>query len=1543
MPTLVAGAQASIIGICARDMKDAWLQGDGRQRVCLGARLLVGALLALASLAGHAAEREYYFNRLDDSTGLLQNSIRATYQDRTGFLWVGTQGALHQFDGYRFRRHEHDADDSGSLPDSVVQAIAEDGDGRLWIGTYASGVARFDPRSGRFEAFELAADAPARNERNTIDALVHDPARGLWLGTRGGLELFDVAGATRQRIAGTDDLAIHSLLLGRDGNLWAATTDGLWRVPRGSDRSERVGSGLVGGVVAIIEGRDHAIYAATATTLSRIDPASGNGTLLWTSTQKAPITTMAEDGDGRFWLGTHGDGLAIVDVTRDREEWIRPNPRVSGSLQQAEITTLLVDRSGLLWVGADSLGLSSVDPSGATFRYLVDRNPARDGASTNNTRAILEDRPGHLWLGTDGDGIKRYDPQRREFTYYREALARAFGVEPDRPVGIEALAAGGDGGIWFAGNVGIGLLDPARNQVSVLADGLDLEAEPSGRVRRALIVARDGSLWLGTNGSGVTRYAAGTRTPTRWQHRDGDATTISHDHVLSLREDSRGRIWAGTVDGLNVIDPATGSVRVLRHDPADSHSLSGNIVRAIHESADGSFWIGTHSGLNHLARLDDGPARFRRYLPRDGLPDATVYGILEDGMHRLWISSNRGIASFDPATSTFHSFLPRDGLQGLEFNGGAFAALDNGDFAFGGIDGINFVSPSRVAASRFMPAVVVTDVRIGNKARRADTDRHAVEISQDDRVVHFEFAALDYTAPASNQFRYRLEGFDEAWVEAGSRHEATYTNLDPGRYMFRVQASNHDGYWNEAGTALPLVVEPLWWNSLPMKAVYGLLGLLAGLLVWNAQRRKRAEERRYHREIKEREDRLRLALWGSGDRFWDLDMDSGALVMLSADSTRGAQRESSLSVYEWLRTTVHPDDQRVIAQRLDDHITGKASLFESEQRVSIGSAGQWVWVLARGKIVERSESGRPLRICGTARNITASREAERERRIAQEVISSMGEAVSVTDLDFRFVSVNPAFTRITGWQEHEVRGRSASLLNCAQHPPEHYQSLRDTILRDGHWRGELWQRRKDGEEFLSWLQATGVRDASGQRTHFVQVLTDITERKRTEQELRYLANYDTLTGLPNRTLLAERLGHAVVRARRGGRKVAVLFLDLDRFKHVNDSMGHAAGDRMLKAAGSRLRDNVRDGDTVARIGGDEFTVVLEDLVDAAEAERVAQKLISAFEQPLELDDGQDVTISPSIGVSLYPDHGQTPTDLIKFADTAMYQAKERGRKTYMVYTETMDAAARLRATMIGALRKALEREEFSLVYQPKLSLLDERVTGVEALLRWRSEELGEISPSTFIPIAEETGMIVEIGDWVLVQACTQLAAWHRAGLRDVSVSVNVSVLQLLRGELTQRLCDILADSDLPPSQLELELTESMVMANAEQSITTLRQLKGVGVTLSIDDFGTGYSTMSYIKRLPIDTLKIDKEFVGDITTDPDDEAITATVINMAHSLGLNVVAEGVETAEQVEYLREQGCDEIQGHWLARPLTAAQCFAFLRQRTDMRRDALGERL
>lgn len=730
--------------------------------------------------------------------------------------------------------------------------------------------------------------------------------------------------------------------------------------------------------------------------------------------------------------------------------------------------------------------------------------------------------------------------------------------------------------------------------------------------------------------------------------------------------------------------------------------------------------------------------------------------------------------------------------------------------------------------------------------------------------------------------------------------------------------------WPALAQARDVTVAPAPFSQY-MLLLVAIALLLVLAFVW---RRRQQQEQALLGEIREREQRLNLALWGSGDEFWDWNIPENSLYRLGANQLLGQGSDEAMSTDQWRSQSIHPDDLPRVQKLLQEHIIGQSDVYESEHRIR-NARGEWIWVRSRGKIVERDGAGNPLRMAGTARDITLIRHAERERRIALEVLRSMSEAVAVIDLSFSFISVNPAFSRITGYSEAEVLGQDSRLLDSSQHSPDFYRRVRDILERTGHWAGEMWQRRKDAEEFLGWIEMSEVRDGHGQRSHFVAVVNDITDKKRAEQELRYLANYDTLTGLPNRALLSERLGRAIVRARRQETRVAVLFLDLDRFKDINDSLGHAAGDRLLKAAATRLQATVGASDTVARLGGDEFTVVLEDVESLAAVERMAREIITAFSMPLELDDRHDVNITPSLGISLYPDHALVPTDLLKFADTAMYQAKSEGRNTFQIYNETMDAEARRRAQVLAALRKALDRGEFRLVFQPRMALSDGRITGVEALLRWHSPELGDIPPVTFIPLAEESGLILQIGEWVLQEACQTLKRWRSHGLTEISMAVNVSVLQLLRGHLPEQLQEILNLTGVPANRIELEVTESMVMQNAEQTTAVLNELQSLGCTLAIDDFGTGYSSLVYLKRLPIDTLKIDKEFIGDLIRDPDDEAITATVITMGHSLGLNVIAEGVETEQQLAYLRQQGCDEIQGYWLSPPIDPHRCLAFIR--------------
>jgi len=721
---------------------------------------------------------------------------------------------------------------------------------------------------------------------------------------------------------------------------------------------------------------------------------------------------------------------------------------------------------------------------------------------------------------------------------------------------------------------------------------------------------------------------------------------------------------------------------------------------------------------------------------------------------------------------------------------------------------------------------------------------------------------------------------------------------------------------------------PTWpWLLLALAVLAGVVGFAnrARLARWWRDARGPA----WDATVPGPDERLKLALWASGELFWDYDLERRRLHRMRADENVARSADITVHNREGDVPPIHPQDLPQVMQALRSHLQDESPLFMSEMRMDLFGNGTWAWVRVRGRVVERDREGRPLRIAGTARDITASRNAEYEHRIASEVMRSMSEAVAVLDWDYNFIAVNQSFSRITGYLDDEVIGQPLSLLNSSQHDRAFFQRMRDDLARDGSWSGEVWEVRKDGEEILCRIDTNVVPDASGQRQLYVLVLNDITEQKRAEQELRYLANYDTLTSLPNRSLLSERLSRAIVRARRENGRIAVLFIDLDRFKDINDSLGHATGDRILRAAAARVQQTVGAQHTVARLSGDEFTVVLEDIGSPQEAEQVAQQIIAAFNVPLTFGERLELAVSPSVGISLYPDHAQVPTDLLKHADTAMYQAKAIGRHTYQMYSESMDEKTRHRAILAGGLRRALERNELSLVYQPRMSLSSQRVVGAEALMRWHSHEFGDVSPALFIPLAEESGLILDLGAWAMRQACQTLRRWHDAGMAGLSVSVNVSALQLQRGDLSEVVARILAETGLEARFLELELTESVIMANPEQNADTLRACRDLGVSLAIDDFGTGYSSLAYLKRLPITTLKIDQDFIGDLTRDGDDEAITSTIIAMGHSLSKTVVAEGVETADQLAFLHGHQCDEIQGHYVSRALPAEQCLQFIR--------------
>jgi diguanylate cyclase (GGDEF)-like protein/PAS domain S-box-containing protein len=841
-------------------------------------------------------------------------------------------------------------------------------------------------------------------------------------------------------------------------------------------------------------------------------------------------------------------------------------------------------------------------------------------------------------------------------------------------------------------------------------------------------------------------------------------------------------------------------------------------VEAILEDDHGVLWVST-----------DGAGLFRivgdAWTPistREGLFDDTVFDLLQDDAKNLWMSGPRGVFRVGRevlddfgagrATRISGTLLGvADGMSSSECTGGGSepgALRDReGRLWFPTTKGVAMIDPRHFAPRAAPRAPLIEEVRF-DRAPLATSGPLVVGPGRGD--LELRFSTVDFVSPGSLRFRYRLEGFDPAWVESGDRRIAHYGNLLPGSYRFAVQASNDGATWGSPETTIGLRLRPHFYQTVGFRgagvvvlglAVFGLHRLRVRRLATRARELVQINE-----ALHESEERYAVAARGANDGLWDWNLKTGAVhysprwkAMIGC-----AEDEVSDRPEEWL-DRVHPDDQAALKAELAAHLEGKSPHFESEHRIR-RQDGVYRHVLSRGLVV-RDPAGNNLRLAGSQ--------------------------------------------------------------------------------------------------------------------------TDITERKEVEARILHDALHDPLTGFPNRTLFLDRLGQAVVRRhRRPDHRFGVLFLDLDRFKLVNDSLGHLAGDALLVSLAERLRGCVRNDDTVARLGGDEFAILLDDMSDPEEATRVAERIQEALRQPFSVD-GHEIFSTASIGITVDDPRDRKPEELLRDADTAMYRAKGLGRDRYETFDEGMHARAVALLKLESDFRRALDRSELSLIYQPILHLRSGSGRIFEALVRWRHPERGLLSPDEFIPLAEETGLIVPLGQWVLREACAAVRAWRDAGGargEEASVSVNLSVREFSQDDLVGRVADLLRQHDLGPGSLKLEITESVIMGDPEAAIVRCLALRELGVGIAIDDFGTGYSSLSYLRRLPVDALKIDRSFVSSMLESTESLEIVRAILSLAGTLRIATVAEGVETREQLEKLRELGCDFGQGYLFARPMPREEAFA-----------------
>lgn len=675
------------------------------------------------------------------------------------------------------------------------------------------------------------------------------------------------------------------------------------------------------------------------------------------------------------------------------------------------------------------------------------------------------------------------------------------------------------------------------------------------------------------------------------------------------------------------------------------------------------------------------------------------------------------------------------------------------------------------------------------------------------------------------------------------------------------------------------------------------------------------------------EARLALALKASELGLWDWNLQTDEVHHTQLKELFGLEPEFITAMLRHLKPRLHPKDLPALRRALVEHLKGRTEDYQIEYRVRHGD-GHWVWIEDRGRAVERSASGRVLRMVGTRRDISASKDLEEQRQLAATVFEAASEGIVIFDPDYALIAVNQAFSRVTGYQVEDLLGRNVVELPCSRDARRHYPIIHQALEAQGTWQGELVEARKNGELYPQWLQLNVVRDSRGNVSHIVGFFADLSARRESEERMRNLTHYDELTGLANRALFRERLHEAHQRVRRGGRSLALLHINLDRFKLLNDSLGHDVADQLLQKMARRLVNALPEANTIARLSGDEFAVLFDAYGNLSSLARVATRLSTKLRVPLTIED-HELVVSASMGISLLPDNAREISTLISQSNMAMQHAKHLGGNNFQFYTDSLQTSTFERLQLENQLRKAIEERQLKVFYQPKRCLATGRLNAAEALVRWDHPTMGWVLPGAFIGLAEETGLIGPIGEFVLRQACWQACEWQRQGLEPIRVSVNLSVHQLRRGTLVSLVRQVLEETGLAPHYLELELTESQLLDSVEHIIATFEQLRDLGVKLAIDDFGTGYSSLSYLKRIPVDYVKIDQAFIRGLGEGGADAAITRAIIAMAHGLSLKVVAEGVEHEEQLAFLKAERCDEVQGYLISRPVEADRFSGLLR--------------
>jgi len=1466
-----------------------------------------------------SADPAFQFHTLDKQQGLVSSVVYDIAQDKDGFMWFATEDGLQKYDGFEFTSYRHSRLDDTSISNNLVRSILVDSKGRVWIGT-SKGLNLYDEGANNFIRYPNKDKQQDSNQWNKIFDIFETKDGTIWIGSAGGLSYFN---DLDNEFINYDHARVRTIYEDEFKQLWIGT----------------LGEGLY-------------IFERSLNSFLPINSFAGQQDIP-TDFIKENIIDITQDSFGRILIATWGNGVfKIARGARELEKYELdlPSPLVK-SIHQ--------DEQGQLWFGTQK-GILLVDSIGDKSRLILADDENSSSPNSDNVFKIYQSEDQMIWIGTYGGGISHHNPASRRF--------QSFGLSKDKALGlvdpvIFSMSENREGNIWIGSETGnLSLFNPKTQDFShflVTLNGKSFEGQIV-----AISQIDDEILLLGTQ-YGLFYYQIKKQLFSPLLDKTGKHI-FGGEGVTFILEDGKKAFWIGFgASGLRkfILDSSSlphltetqyvdikypeaifkiddssyyvgarenGVYRVTTEKEQTSVDLVKNTdgfnVLDLAIDSLGRLWIATWSeGI----KISLGGGAFYSLDEDTGLPNNTVYSILSDATSKkMWSTSNVGMVAIDPIDLTADRYGFYDGLQGDEFNRPGLISK-NGFMYFGGINGFNRFFPNIIESKVTIRKPIITELLVANKTFSAGQKHGTVNNSSSDsqEPIRLDFSqtpfSIAYTSPqfikpSDIEFRYRLVGLDDRWVVSdGSSRWATYTNIDAGQYTFELQARSINDDWNDQITSRDIIIQPPWWLTSLAKIVYFLLiaSILCSMLYLNWKRRQ--SDHKTHLLREKSEERLRLSLWGGGNEIWDWDITTGKISRSDEDSSINIKSQSISEGLAELSSYIHKFDIDRVKAQLLDHLKGRTEYFESTYRIKDSELG-WRWIQDRAKVVERDVSGSPVRMSGTQKDISEMQRKNEEIERLGQAFKNTSDGVWIRDSKWRLIEVNPSFEKITGFNFDEKQGEELWFPDVEGQSVNIIQRIRLSLMEKGHWQGEVWAERKKDEPFPQKLTIDTILDEKGHVNYYVGVFSDITFHKRAEEEFRKLANFDALTGLPNRACLYDRLNQTLEKTRIRKERFALFIVDIDNFKRINDSMGHAVGDMLIAEVAQRLTHCNRDGDTIARVGGDEFVIIRDDISSSNEVASFAESMLKELNSPI-FAKGQKLSLNFSIGITLSPDDGTTAEKLLRNADTAMYEAKKEMQNSYHFFSVDLNKKARKRLSMENELRRAIEFDLIDLAYQPKVNMETGMVEGMEALARWNSPKLGQIPPDDFIVLAEETGQIISLGAQLLRKAVVQTKRWVDAGIMRGRTSVNMSAHQFLHDDLAEQVESILREEKLDAKYIELELTESACIEDMDKTIRQMNTLRKLGIHLALDDFGTGYSSLAQLKTLPLDTLKVDKSFIDNIQTSTRDVNVVKAIIDIARSLELEVVIEGVEHQSQCDYLWQCRAKIIQGYFFSKPV------------------------